>query len=157
MTLLALNLLLALVWSALFGGFGRENLALGFAVGFVALWLVRPIFGPTRYFGKLGDVVRLVLFFIMELVISSLRVVSYVFLPTSRLKPGILALPLAARTDFEIALLANLISLTPGSLSLELSDDRQTLFVHCMDIDDPETLRRELKQGMERRVLETLR
>jgi multicomponent Na+:H+ antiporter subunit E len=157
MTLLALNLLLALAWSALFGGFSRENLALGFAVGFVALWLVQPLFGPTRYFGKLADVTRLLLFFAKELVVSSLRVVSYVFLPASRPKPGILALPLEARTDLEITLLANLISLTPGSLSLELSDDRRTLFVHCMDVDDPDALRRELKEGMERRVLETLR
>ena len=84
MTLLALNLLLALAWSALFGGFSRENLALGFAVGFVALWLVQPLFGPTRYFGKLADVTRLLLFFAKELVVSSLRVVSYVFLPASR-------------------------------------------------------------------------
>ena len=157
MTLLALNLLLALAWSALFGGFSRENLALGFAVGFVALWLVRPMFGPTRYFGKLADVLGLVLFFAKELGVSSLRVVSYVFLPASRYHPGILALPLDAKTDVEITLLANLISLTPGSLSLDLSDDRSTLFVHCMDVRDPDALRAELKEGMERRVLEMLR
>jgi multicomponent Na+:H+ antiporter subunit E len=157
MTPLAINLLLALVWAALFGTFSREILALGFAVGFVALWLVRPLFGPTRYFTKVADVVGLAFFFIFELVVSSLRVIGWVFLPASRLSPGIIAMPLDARTDVEITCVANLISLTPGTLSLELSDDRRTLFVHSMNVEAPEPLRRELKEGMERRVLETLR
>ena len=72
-------------------------------------------------------------------------------------RPGIVAVPLDARTDFEIMTLANLISLTPGTLSLDVSEDRRTLYVHAMFIDDPDALRREIKQGMERRVLEALR
>ncbi|MBW3600685.1 MAG: Na+/H+ antiporter subunit E, partial [Planctomycetes bacterium] len=60
-------------------------------------------------------------------------------------------------TDDEITLLANLITLTPGTLSLDVSEDRKTLFVHAMYIEDPEKLRRHVKEGMERRVLELLR
>lgn len=157
MTLLAINLLLAVVWSALFGAFSRESLLVGFAVGFIALWLVRPLFGRTRYFGKAFDVFGLIGFFLKELVVSSLRIVALALLPQSRLRARIVALPLAARTDLEITLLANLISLTPGSLSLELTDDRETLLVHVMSADDPATVRPQLKNEMERRVLEMLR
>jgi len=88
---------------------------------------------------------------------SSLRVGTDILTPRHRARPGIVAVPLDARTDAEIALFANVVSLTPGSLSLEISPDRTRLFVHAMFLDDPESFRRELKQGFERRVLELMR
>ena len=79
--------------------------------------------------------------------------------PESYVCPGVVAIPLDARTDAEITLLANLITLTPGSVSLDLSDDRRLLYVHAMYIDgeDVEAYRRSVKEGLERRVLELLR
>ena len=79
--------------------------------------------------------------------------------PASYVCPGVVAIPLDARTDAEIALLANLITLTPGSVSLDLSEDRRVLYVHAMYIDggDVEAYRRSVKEGLERRVLELLR
>lgn len=73
--------------------------------------------------------------------------------------PGVVAIPLDARTDAEITLLANLITLTPGSVSLDLSDDRRFLYVHAMYIDggDVEAYRQTVKERLERRVLELLR
>jgi multicomponent Na+:H+ antiporter subunit E len=67
------------------------------------------------------------------------------------------AIPLDVETDVEITLLANLITLTPGTLSMDISDDRKVLYVHAMYVDDPEALRAEIKNGFERRVLEMLR
>lgn len=73
--------------------------------------------------------------------------------------PGVIAIPLDARTDVEITMLANLITLTPGSVSLDLSEDKRTLYVHAMYIDDADVdaYRRSVKEGLERRVLELLR
>ena len=73
--------------------------------------------------------------------------------------PGVVAIPLDARTDAEITLLANLITLTPGSVTLDLSEDRRVLYIHAMYIDggDVEAYRRAVKDGLERRVLELLR
>ncbi len=79
--------------------------------------------------------------------------------PRSVVCPGVVAIPLDVRTDAEITLLANLITLTPGSVSLDLSEDRRVLYVHAMYIDgaDVEAYRRSIKEGLERRVLELLR
>jgi multicomponent Na+:H+ antiporter subunit E len=79
--------------------------------------------------------------------------------PESYVCPGVVAIPLDATTDVEIALLANLITLTPGSVTLDLSEDRRVLYVHAMYIDggDVEAYRRSIKEGLERRVLELLR
>lgn len=156
MNLLFINIFLAVGWAAFIGGFTMPDLLIGFAIGFGALWVTRPLFGQTTYFEHLWRVLRLIVFFIYELVVSSLRVVWDVITPTHLSRPGIIAMPLEAKTDGEILLVANLISLTPGSLSLDLSNDRRTLYVHAMFVDDPEEIRRELKQGIERRVMEAL-
>ncbi len=156
MNLFALNAALALGWAALTGSFTLSNLLIGYVVGYLALWTAKPMFGDTSYFERVWRVIRLALLFIYELFVSSLRVVWDVLTPTHRSRPGIIALPLDATRDGEILMIANLISLTPGSLSLDISEDRKTLYVHAMFVDDPQVLRDELKRGIEQRVLAAL-
>jgi multicomponent Na+:H+ antiporter subunit E len=157
MNLGLLNLLLALGWCAVVGSFTLVDLAVGFLVGYLVLWLVRPLYGPTRYFERFLLLPGLVLFFLGELVVSSLRVAWDVITPTLHSRPGIVAVPLDLRGDVEITVLANLVSLTPGTLSLEVSDDRRTLYVHAMFADPPEAVRQRIKDGLERRVMEIMR
>ena len=156
MNLFVLNGALALGWAALAGSFTLPSLMTGFGIGYLALWVARPLFGETAYFERVWRIVRLAALFIYELLLSSLLVVWDVITPRHRSKPGIVAVPLDAKSDGEIFLVAGLISLTPGSLSLDVSADRKTLYVHAMFIDDPDVLRRDLKQGMERMVIEAL-
>jgi multicomponent Na+:H+ antiporter subunit E len=152
-----LNLLLALLWAAVVGSVDPAHLLTGFVVGYGVLWLARPVLGPTRYFGKLVEALRFVTFFVYELVLSNLRVAWDVLTPKAYRRPGVVAVPLDAESDVEITLLANLVTLTPGSLSLDIAPDRSCLYVHAMFVDDVEQLRRDVKEGFERRVLELLR
>lgn len=157
MKLLVLNAALALGWAVLMGSFTLAGLLLGFVVGYAAIWIARPLFGETTYFERVWRVLSLAILFVYELIVSSLRVVWDVVTPTHLSRPGIVALPLDAKTDAEILTVASLISLTPGTLSLDVSPDRRTLYVHAMFVEDPEDVRRELKEGMERKVLEAMR
>lgn len=157
MRVFLLNLLLALLWAAVTGSVDPAHLVAGFIVGYLVLWLAQPVLGPTRYFGKLIAAVRFVAFFVSELVLANLRVAWDVLTPRAHRRPGVVAVPLDAESDAEITLLANLVTLTPGSLSLDVSPDRRFLFVHAMFVDDPEQLRADIKRGFERRVLELLR
>jgi multicomponent Na+:H+ antiporter subunit E len=152
-----LNLLLGLLWAAVVGSVDPGHLVTGFIVGYLVLWFARPVLGPTRYFGKLIAAVRFVAFFVSELVLANLRVAWDVLTPRAHRRPGVVAVPLDAESDAEITLLANLVTLTPGSLSLDVSPDRRLLFVHAMFVDDPAQLRADIKRGFERRVLELLR
>jgi multicomponent Na+:H+ antiporter subunit E len=102
---------------------------------------------------KLG---ALGVYFVVELVVSSIKVAWDVITPRHRAKPGILAVPLDVRSDAAVTVLANLVSLTPGSLSLDVSEDRSTLFVHVMFIENLESVRAEIKEKIERRVKEAL-
>ena len=157
MTPFVINLALAVGWQALFGVFTLPGLITGFAVGYAILWLLSPLFGDSRYCRKLFDILRLTAFFFWELLVSSLQVAWDVLTPMHRSRPGIVAVPIEATTDLEITALANLVSLTPGTLSLNVSPDRKTLYVHAMFVDDPESIRRDIRDGMERRVLGALR
>ena len=157
MTVFLLNLLLALLWAAAVGSVDPAHLAVGFAAGYFALWLARPVLGATGYFSRLPRAVGFAVFLVWELVLSNLRVAWDVLTPRAYRRPGVIAVPLEASTDVEITLLANLVTLTPGTLSLDVSPDRRVLYVHGMFVDEPEQVRSDIKQGFERRVLGLLR
>jgi len=157
MNLFLLNIFLALGFSAVMGRPNLSGFISGFVVGYAALWLTKPLYGTNRYFERLPGVLGLIGFFGKALLVSNLKVLWDVVTPRHISRPGIIGLPLDARTDLEIMLVANLISLTPGTLSLDLSDDRRILYIHVMFLDDIETARRQIKQGLEKRVLEVMR
>jgi multicomponent Na+:H+ antiporter subunit E len=95
--------------------------------------------------------------FLRELVLSALRVAWLVVQPKPRLHPGIIAYPLTVTTDAQITLLANMITLTPGTLSIDVSDDRRTLYVHAIDVTDREALIGSIAAGFETKILGVLR
>jgi multicomponent Na+:H+ antiporter subunit E len=153
----SLNLLLALTWTLLTGVMRPANFLVGFTLGYLALWLVRDVTGPSIYFDKPRQIVRFAGLFLWELVRANLRVAYEVVTPKLRMRPGIVAIPLDLTSDAAITLLANLITLTPGALSLDVSPDRTVLYVHTMYMHDAEAFRQEIKEGFERRVKELLR
>ena len=113
--------------------------------------------GTTSYFRKLPAAVGFVVFLVYELILANARVAYDVITPGPNRDPAVIAVPLEVTTDAEITLLANVITLTPGTMSLDVSADRKTLYVHAMFADDPDAFRREIKEGFERRVLELMR
>ena len=157
MNLFLLNILLAAGFMIVLEIYTLSGLLIGFGVGYAALWLTRPLYADSRYFTRVFNLMRLLAFFIRALFVSNLRVLWDVVTPSHISRPGIIRVALDARTDLEITLVANLISLTPGTLSVDLSEDRCHLYVHVMFLDDVAAVRREIKEGLERRVLEVLR
>lgn len=154
---LLLNTGLALVWTALTGIFTISNFLLGFGLGYLVLWVMQRAIGPTSYFSKVPKALGFAVFFLWELISANVRVAVDVLTPRHHMRPRVLAIPLDARTDAEITLLANFFSLTPGSLSLDVSSDRRVLYVHVMYAEDAERTRNDIKQGLERRLLDVMR
>jgi multicomponent Na+:H+ antiporter subunit E len=157
MRYLLLNIVLAVLWAVATGIFSLSNLVVGFALGYLALFLAQRVFGPSRYFITLPRAVGFLCFFLKEVFIANLRVAHDVLTPGFYMRPRVLAIPLDATSDIEITLLANLISLTPGTLSLDVSTDRRVLYVHAMYASDGDAARRDIKEGLERRLLRLLR
>jgi multicomponent Na+:H+ antiporter subunit E len=156
--LLLLNLLLAAIWAGFTGEPTTRSLAFGFVLGYLVLLLLKPTLGQTRYHGRVWRAIVFLGLYIWGFIAASLRVAHDVLTPPFHMRPGVIRIPLEARTDLEITIFANLISLTPGSLSLDVSNDRSELYVHVMFTDgDVDRLRREIKDQLERRVLGLMR
>jgi multicomponent Na+:H+ antiporter subunit E len=157
MNMFALNIALAVAWAALTGNITLSGLLVGFALGSAALYLTKPLFpGCERYFRRVLNWTRLGILFLYELVVSSVQVVWDVLTPQHKARPGIIAMPLDVEGEMEVLLVTNLISLTPGTLSLDVSDDCRTLYIHAMFADDPDAIRAQMKTGMERWVIEAM-
>ncbi len=157
MTLFAINLVLALFWAMANGDVTLPTLTSGFLVGMLVLHLVGPVFGDSRYAVRFFRAISLVVFFLSELVLSSVRVAIDVLKPTFTMHPAIIQVPLDVSDDVQITLLANLISLTPGTLSVDVSDDKSNLYVHAMYGEDPAEVVKRIKLSFERRILEVFR
>lgn len=157
MNIFALNIVLAIIWAALTANFSLQGLLIGFVLGSGALFLSRPLFpGCNTYFRRSWLWNKLIFLFLYELVVSSIQVVWDVMTPAQKAKPGIISIPLDVQGEMGILLVTNLISLTPGTLSLDLTEDCKTLYIHAMFADDPDAIRAQIKNGMERWVIEAL-
>ncbi len=154
MMLYAVNLLMAIVWAAVTGSASLHNLIFGFVLSTLALGLIREQINGTGYITRSLRVASLLWLFLIELAKSAWKVAIMVVSPRLEIKPGIFAFPLTVTRDFEITLLANLITLTPGTLSVDVSDDKKTLYVHAIDCADPDGARRDIAEGFERKILE---
>jgi len=151
-----LNILLAVAWAALLGTFSGTNLIAGFVLGYIMIWLMQQVMSASSYFIKIRQIIRFLRIFSWELIVSNIRVFLTVLGPFHKMTPAIVAIPLDIDSDGEITLLANMITLTPGTLSLDVSDDRRFLYVHGMHIKDIEAFKQEIKGGFEVIVREVL-
>ena len=154
MMLYAVNLLMAIVWAAVTGSASLHNLIFGFVLSTLTLGLIREQINGTGYIRRVARITSLAWLFFVELAKSAWKVAVMVVKPDLDIKPGIFAYPLTVTRDFEITLLANLITLTPGTLSVDVSDDKKVLYVHAIDCADPEGARRDIAEGFERKIRE---
>ncbi|MDR5904629.1 Na+/H+ antiporter subunit E [Franzmannia qiaohouensis] len=151
------NLLLALAWVILGGEFTGINLVVGLIFGYATLVLIEPQVPALKgYPGRVPRIIMFIGFFIKELIMANMRVAFDILTPPWHMQPGVIAMPLKAETELEITMVANLISLTPGTLSLDVSDDKRVLYIHAMFLDNEEELRKSL-QEMESRALALFR
>ena len=146
------SLLLALAWAALQGAISPANLVVGYVIGYAILAvLAKGGVMPSTLVDRTIHAIGLAGFFAWELLIANFRVAGDV-LRAHRIEPAVVAIPLDVTSDGEILLLSMLINITPGSVTIDLSDDRRTLYVHVMHMRTADETRREIKGGFERRV-----
>jgi len=150
------NILLALTWLALVGPFTISGFMVGMILGFAALVLAAP--GGWRYAQRVGSALALGFFFAWALFMANIRVAIAVIGSPRRLRPRVIEVPLEGDlSDVELAILASLVTLTPGTVSLDTTPDRRGLIVHVLHAQDAEAAIREIKEGFEARLLRVTR
>lgn len=152
-----LNILLTIVWVFLTGSLATINFIFGFVLSFLVLWIVSRNERSRKYFRIIPRLLGFILYFTYALIKANIQVAADVVTPKFYMTPGIVEYPLDAQSNLEITILANVITLTPGTLSLDVSDDRKVLYIHAMYINNKEDFIQDIKQGFERRILSILR
>ncbi|MDX1619653.1 MAG: Na+/H+ antiporter subunit E [Nitriliruptorales bacterium] len=134
------------VWVALWSEISVANILWGLAVGALTVLLV-PL-GPSRRRVAFRPVaiLHLAAYFIWALVRASSVVAWEVITPGLQITPGVVTAPLRTRSPALITLIANMISLTPGTISLDLGEDPPTLYIHVLHLRSPEEVRANIRR-----------
>ncbi len=127
-------LFLVVIWLALWSDLSVANVLSGVLVAVAVV----AVFGerPGRLIVRPIPILRFALFFLRKLVESTVVVARAVIAPKGAVHTGVIAVPLDGCSDAVVTLIADAISLTPGTLTIEVHQDPPTLFVHALDVRD---------------------
>jgi len=153
-----LNLLMALLWLFLSRRPNLATFALGYGLGFGMLWLFRPVLPEDGYLRRTLAFVRFLLRFAREFAWSNVQMAHAIwFRPRREIRPNFLTYDVSGLRQPEILLLSQCITLTPGTTTVDVTDDWRTLILHAFDARDPEAVRRGIDAGLRRAILEFMR
>ena len=117
----------------------------GFFIGILILYAMHRFFGTQFYLRRVLKILKLIFLFIQELLLSSVEVLKQVLDPQLKITPGIFTYETRLEGDWQVTALALLLTLTPGSVVMEVSEDGKTFYIHAMDIvESKETVLRSI-------------
>lgn len=152
-----LNFFLAFVWMFMTVSFTPSGFTIGFLVGLGIIILMRRFFSKRLYISRVWAIFALFLLFLRELFKSSVQVLSIVIRPNMNIKPAIFEMETELNDDWQVTLLSSLITLTPGTLVIGISDDQKRLYIHALDFEDIDQAVSSIKNTFERAILEVSR
>jgi multicomponent Na+:H+ antiporter subunit E len=131
-----INIFIGVLWMFYQDDWSALTFLSGYLFGLFVLFIIRRFLPSQFYLFTLQAVVELFLIFIRELFASSLLVIRKIIKPRIDIKPGIVAMETSLESDLEVTLLSLLLTLTPGSVVMEVSHDNKVLYIHAMDIPE---------------------
>lgn len=149
-----LNIVIAIMWAVLWNSYTGVDFLLGYIVGIFILFVLRRFLHFDFYMRRVFAAFKLIALFIKELIMSNIDVVKVLLSPKFDIEPGIIEVPTQLKSDWELTLLASLISLTPGTLSMDFSEDKKSIFVHSIHVPDKEEMIREIHDTFEKAIME---
>lgn len=151
------NLILAIIWVMATGNLTEENLIFGFLIGFGILYFITINRHDRKYFTMLPKLFSFLLFMSWEIIKANLVTVKESLYAKSKLEPAVLKIPLTVNTDLQISILAIMISVTPGTLVMDISDDKKVMYIHVMHVNNKKEFIQEVKNKFEKRLLNILK
>ncbi|MCM3745462.1 Na+/H+ antiporter subunit E [Sporosarcina luteola] len=152
-----LNFFIAVIWMFMTSSLTASTFIIGFLIGLLLIFITRRFFKSRLYIWRLWAAIKLALLFFKELTLSNISVLMLVIRPKLKLQPMIFAMPTELEQDWEITLLSSLITLTPGTIVLHVSDDQRILYIHAIDVDDVDEAIDSIKNSFEKAIMEVSR
>ncbi|HWF60444.1 MAG TPA: Na+/H+ antiporter subunit E [Nitrospira sp.] len=150
-----LSMALASAWRLL-EGFSPLHLASACLFAIVIPFVIAPLLGGLPGIRSVPGAIRLAGHVVWDIVIANITVARLVLGPVSRLRPAFVKVPVTVTHPSVISLFMSMISITPGSIPLELSPDARTMLVHVLDLEDEEAFIAKVKERYERPLMEIL-
>ncbi|SHN54947.1 MULTISPECIES: Na+/H+ antiporter subunit E [unclassified Paenibacillus] len=154
---IVLNLIIAFVWMFLNNEWNGVGFLTGYLLGLLLIGSMRRFFPQRFYIVRVWAIIKLIALLFKELVRASIEVIRQIVKPKLDIRPGIFTYQTQLSSDWEVTLLCLLISLTPGSLPLEISGNQRKLFIHALDIKDEQKMSDDIKNTFEKAIMEVTR
>ena len=154
---LLLNFLIAVVWMFISVSFTASTFMVGFILGLIMLWIMQRFIPGRFYMSRVWSVIKLITLFFKELFMANFQVLFLIVQPKMPIKPAIFALPTVLEKEWEITLLSSLITLTPGTLVIDVSEDSKTLYIHAINYEDANDAIDSIRNTFEKAILEVSR
>jgi multicomponent Na+:H+ antiporter subunit E len=156
---LLLNLFIAFLWMTLMD---EDELKFttffaGFLVGIGIIFFMHRFLGTQFYLRRVYSTIKLLLIFIRELTQSSTIVLKQILSPKLNIKPGIFKYETVLKSDVEVTMLSLLLTLTPGSVVMEVSPEGNVLYIHAMDVEESKDALLSQLGNFERAIMEVTR
>lgn len=149
-----LALVLVAVWMLLIGELSIAHLLLAILLAALVPRFSERLRERRGMPGNPRVMLRLMLVVLHDIVVSNLQVARLILGPESRIQPGFVWIPLDLRNLYGITALASIITMTPGTLSCDLTADKRYLLVHCLNLEDAEAMIAQIKTRYERPLME---
>ncbi len=150
-----LTLILAVVWVLLQNQVTAGMVVFGIILGIIIPRMTAVWWPDTPQGFRMGKMVTYSVVVIWDIIVANIQVAWIVLtVPNAKLRPAWIVIPLELKQPEAITVLAGTITLTPGTVSADLSDEGHSLLVHVLHTDDPDAIRDEIKTRYERRLLE---
>jgi len=144
---------LAGLWLLLTGG-GLVSFVIGLVMAYILLWLFKSVLGSEDYVHRIGAFFVFLYVFSREFLVSNLVIAKAVLFRASEdIHPNFITYDVAGMKPWEIFLLSQCITLTPGTTTVDLIDEGQTLIVHAFDADDPDGVRQSIDESLKQAIL----
>jgi multicomponent Na+:H+ antiporter subunit E len=131
------NLFLAVVWCLLTASFSSWNFVAGMLVGSAVVNTYSSVTGQRSYYKRVWGLFAFACYFIRILIKANFQIAWEILTPAHNQSPRILRYPVDGLSDVEKTTLSNAISLTPGTLTVDISPDGKWIYLHCMYAKDP--------------------
>ncbi|MFY3790139.1 Na+/H+ antiporter subunit E [Ureibacillus sp. MALMAid1270] len=152
-----LNIFLAFLLMFLTSNYSPSGFVIGYLLGLLSIVALRRFFKYRLYIGRVWAVILLILLFIKELILANISVLILVLRPKLQMQPAFFKYDTELKEEWEITLLSSLITLTPGTVVVHVSDDSKSLFIHVIDSKDINETIDSIKNSFEKAILEVSR
>ena len=152
-----LNVFLAFLWMFLSSNYSLSRFVIGYLLGLLTILALRKFFSSRLYIDVIWSAIKLTILFIKELIVANISVLKLVISPKLEMQPAFFKYDTELTKEWEITLLSSLITLTPGTVVVHVSDDSKSLYIHVIDSNDIDETIDSIKNSFEKAIMEVSR